>query len=92
MSYSKVKVSKIYLVFRHYTRKLFSVRFNYPVIKPFRGLNNMFYTLTKCTGGHPILHRGLKLNSKILAGKCKKKKKITGASSFFTGELSKNYP
>ena len=26
-------------------------------------------TLSKCPGGHPILHKGLKLNSKISAGK-----------------------
>ena len=30
-------------------------------------------TLSKCPGGHPILRRGLKLNSNISAGKCKKK-------------------
>ena len=28
---------------------------------------NLPYTLSKCPGGHPVLHRGLKLNSKILA-------------------------
>ena len=27
------------------------------------------YTLSNCPGGHPILHRGLKLNSKNSAGK-----------------------
>ena len=26
-------------------------------------------TLSKCPGGHPILHKGLKLNSKISVGK-----------------------
>ena len=30
------------------------------------------YTLPKCPSGHSILHRGLKLNSKISAGKYKK--------------------
>ena len=48
------------------------------------------YFLSKCPGGHPILHRGLKLNSKISAKKYKKIK-LTEASRFSTGELSKNY-
>ena len=32
------------------------------------------YTLSKCPGSHPILHRGLKLNSEISVGKYKKLK------------------
>ena len=47
-------------------------------------------TLSKCPGGHSILHWRLKLNSKILAGKYKKKN-LTEVSSFSTGELSKCY-
>ena len=47
-------------------------------------------TLSKCPGGHPILHRVLKLNSKISAGKYNKNK-FTEASWFSTGELSKDF-
>ena len=39
----------------------------------------VYYTLSKSPGGHPILHQGLKLNSKISAGKYKKIK-FTGVS------------
>ena len=48
------------------------------------------YTLSKWSGGHPILDWGLKLNSKISAEKYKKIE-FTGASWFATGELNKNY-
>ena len=34
---------------------------------------NIFNTLPKCPGGYPILHRWLKLNSKISVAKYKKK-------------------
>ena len=47
-------------------------------------------TLSKCPGGHPVLHQGSKLNWKISAVKYKKGK-FTGDSWFSTGELSKNY-
>ena len=47
-------------------------------------------TLSKCPGGLAILHQALKLNSKISAGKYKKKIKFTGASWISAGELS-NY-
>ena len=50
----------------------------------------LWYTLSKCPGGHPILHRWLKLNLKNSAGKYKKIE-LTGVSWFFTGELSKNF-
>ena len=35
-------------------------------------VRKLFYPLSKCPGGHPILHRGLKLNSNISAGKYEK--------------------
>ena len=54
--------------------------------------SSLQYTVSKCPGGHPILHHGLKLNPNISAGKYKKMKSIgTGVSWFSTGELSKNY-
>ena len=34
----------------------------------------MLHTLSKCPGGYQILHRGLKLNSRISSKKYKKKK------------------
>ena len=46
-------------------------------------------TQSKCPGGYPILHRGLKLNSKILARNYKKMN-FTWASWFSAGELDKN--
>ena len=48
------------------------------------------YTLSKCSGNHAVLHRKLKLDWKISAGKYKKGK-FTGVSWFSAGELSKNY-
>ena len=48
------------------------------------------YTLSKFPGGHPILHQGLKLNSKISAGNIKKIK-FTRTNWFFNGELAKRY-
>ena len=41
--------------------------------------------LSMCPGGHPILHRGLKLNSKISAGKYKKKSNSLGSVDFPLG-------
>ena len=44
--------------------------------------------LKTCPGSHLVLHRGLKINSKISAGR---RKKFTGPNWFFIGKLSKNY-
>ena len=49
----------------------------------------IFDTLPKCPGGHPILHQGLKLNSKISTRKYKKKIKSTGSNGFDIKELRK---
>ena len=56
----------------------------------FKRLLAYWNTLSKYPDGHPILYRGLKLNSKISAGKYKKK--FTGVSWFSIREnLSKSY-
>ena len=44
--------------------------------------------LKTCPGSHLVLHRGLKLNSKISAGR---RKKFARPNWFFTGKLSKNH-
>ena len=51
----------------------------YSYIPPFLKMPRPEDTLPQCPGDHPILNWGLKLNSKILAGK-HKKIKFTGAS------------
>ena len=45
-------------------------------------------TLSKCPSGHPILHQGLKLNSKISAEKYEKNK-FTGPVDLLTGSEAK---
>ena len=44
--------------------------------------------LKTCPGSHLVLHRGLKLNSKISAGR---RKKFARPNWFFTRKLSKNH-
>ena len=46
-------------------------------------------TLSMCPGGHPILYRGLKLNSKISAGKYKKNQIHWGQLIFHWGSKQK---
>ena len=50
---------------------------------------NFWYNLSKCPGAHQILHRGLKLNSKNLMGKYKKKLNSPGLVEFPPGSLAK---
>ena len=49
----------------------------------------VYYTLSKSPGGHPILHQGLKLNSKISAWKYKKKLNSPGSVDFPSGSYAK---
>ena len=46
-------------------------------------------TLSKCPGGHSILHRVFKLNSKKSAGKYKKNLNALGSIDFPAGSLTK---